>query len=154
MPRPTAWRTFTSSIGLTAQQLARRAAGCSARMPWLLANIAGGLACAAIAAVFHQVLADVLMLAMFIPLVLTLSEAVSMQSMTLTILQYLHGHGTAMRRLRMRLFSEWRTALLLGACSAALVACAAVFWPGGAKAAGVILASIFVSMLVAATWGR
>ncbi len=83
------------------------------RMPWLLANIAGGLACAAIAAVFHQVLADVLMLAMFIPLVLTLSEAVSMQSMTLT-LQYLHGHGTAMRRLRMRLFSEWRTALLLG----------------------------------------
>lgn len=141
-------------IGLSAQQLRRGRvlSAFRARMPWLVGNIFSGLCCAAIAAVFNLVLAKVLMLAMFIPLVLTLSESVAMQSMTLT-LQYLHGAGSPMRRLRMRLFSEWQTALLLGACSAGVVALAALFWPDGAQASMVILLSIFVSMLVAATLG-
>jgi magnesium transporter len=50
--------------------------GFAFRMPWLLCNIASGLACAALVAAFHIVLAKVLLVAMFIPLVLTLGEAV------------------------------------------------------------------------------
>ena len=141
-------------IGLSAQQLrlGRGATSFRARMPWLMGNILSGLACAAVAAVFHHVLGAVLMLAMFIPLVLTLSEAVSMQSMTLT-LQYLHGASTPMKRLRMRLLSEWRTALLLSVCSAVLVALAAMLWQNGLRTSGVILVSVLVSMVISATLG-
>ena len=141
-------------IGVSVQQLrhGRGLASFRARMPWLLGNILSGLACAAVAAIFHHVLGAVLLLAMFIPLVLTLSEAVSMQSMTLT-LQYLHGVSSPMKRLRMRLISEWRTALLLSACSAVLVALAATFWPSGLRASSVILLSVFVSMVISATLG-
>jgi magnesium transporter len=141
-------------IGLSAQQLRRGRVMTSfrARMPWLIGNIISGLACAAIAAVFHLVLGKVLLLAMFIPLVLTLSEAVAMQSMTLT-LQYLHGAVAPMRRLRMRLLLEWQTVLLLGTCAAGVGALAAMFWPGGGQACLVILLSIFVSMIVSATLG-
>lgn len=140
-------------IGLSAQQLRGRGmTSFRARMPWLMGNIFSGLACAAVAAIFHHVLGAVLMLAMFIPLVLTLSEAVSMQSMTLT-LQYLHGASSPMKRLRMRLLSEWRTALLLSVCSAVLVAAAAMFWQNGLRVSGVILASVLVSMVISATLG-
>jgi len=143
-------------IGLTAHQLRHGGVWASfrARMPWLLGNVVSGLICAAVAALFQEVLGRVLLLAMFIPLVLTLSEAVSMQSMTLT-LQYLHGVTTPMRRLRMRLLSEWKTALLLSVVSSVLVALAAAFWPHAdtVRAAGVILLSIFIAMIVSATLG-
>ena len=124
-------------IGLSAHQLRRGRvltsfrAGC----PGCWATSSAAWRAQTIVAVFHHVLGAVLLLAMFIPLVLTLSEAVSMQSMTLT-LQYLHGASSPMKRLRMRLLFEWRTALLLAVCSAALVALAATFLAGRAAGLG------------------
>ena len=41
------------------------------RMPWIFCNMFGGLACALISLVYQAVLAKVLLLAMFIPLVLS-----------------------------------------------------------------------------------
>src|SRR5262249_40149177 len=52
------------------------------RMPWILCNMAGGICCAIISFLYQDVLAKVLLLAMFIPLILTLTESISMQSMT------------------------------------------------------------------------
>lgn len=141
-------------IGVSVQQLRRVKTfpAYRARLPWLLGNIVSGLICAVIAAVFQDVLAKVLLLAMFIPLVLTLSESVSMQSMTLA-LQFLHGVRAPMQRMGRRLVAEWKTVALLAVSCGTLVAMAATFWPQGFEAAGVILLSIALSMTVAATLG-
>jgi len=141
-------------IGLSVQQLRRGRVWPQfrARMPWLLCNIASGLACAAIAAVFHVVLRNVLMLAMFIPLVLTLSESTSMQSMTL-VLQYLHGGAAVAKKVRERLATEWKTAGLLGLGSALVVGAFAMLWSGGLGAVGVIMLSLLLSISFAALLG-
>lgn len=141
-------------MGISVQQLKKGAVWPSfrVRVPWLVLNIISGLTCAAIAFVFKEVLDKVLVLAMFIPLVLTVSESVSMQSMTLT-LQFLHGIRSPLSRLGSRFSLEGRTALLLGAACATIVGLAATFWPGGAHAVGVIMLSIVVAMTVAAVLG-
>src|SRR5208337_4777201 len=51
------------------------------RFPWLLATIASGMACAALSGAFEKTLAELLVLAFFLPLVLGLGESVSIQSM-------------------------------------------------------------------------
>ena len=140
-------------IGLSVQQVRQGSAwaGFKIRMPWLLFNIMGGIMCAVIANHFRLVLSEVLLLAMFIPLVLTLSEAVSMQSMTMS-LQYLRGRvrwGMLLRRGA----KEWRTGVLLGLCSGLLVGLAATFWSPTATTVAAIFLSIAASMLAAATIG-
>ena len=55
------------------------------RFPWLLTNVAGGLIAAFIASRFEHLLAEVVVLALFIPIVLALGESVSMQAVTLTM---------------------------------------------------------------------
>ena len=139
-------------IGLSLARTKSPWAAFRMRMPWLLCNIAGGIACAIIAAVFSNVLHNVLLLAMFIPLVLTLSESISMQSAMLS-LQHLHTETTAWKRVLRRAAVEWQTAVGLGAASGILVALAAIFWPNGLHAAGVIGLSILASMVTAATVG-
>ena len=122
------------------------------RMPWLMCNVIGGIVCAFIAFAFQRVLSEVLLLAMFIPLVLTLSEAISMQSMTLG-LPFLRTTKPMWRRLWLRTLTEWQTALLLGGTSAIIAALVASFW-GHGRAAAVIAVSIVASMLSAATLGN
>ena len=55
------------------------------RFPWLLCNIAGGLIAAFIASRYEHLLRQVVVLALFIPIVLALAESVSMQALTLTM---------------------------------------------------------------------
>jgi magnesium transporter len=121
------------------------------RMPWLMCNIAGGLACAAIAAYFHALLADVLILAMFIPLVLTLSEAISMQSMTLS-LQQLRSRRAAWGNLWKCASLELKTTFLVGICAGAIASIAAAWW-GQSQPAAIIGVCIAASMMAAATIG-
>lgn len=142
-------------IGLSVQQVKRGGVWPSfnARMPWLLTNVFSGLICAAVAAIFRPVLESFLILAMFIPVVLTLSESISMQSMTMT-LQFLHGQRMPLSRLLTRLKTEWKAALLLGLTCGLLVGTAATFWgAGGVSSAGVIALSICLSMFFAALLG-
>jgi len=47
------------------------------RFPWLLCNIGGGLACAGLAAAFAGVLEQAVVLALFIPVILTVAESVA-----------------------------------------------------------------------------
>lgn len=141
-------------IGLSLQQVRQGRAwpAYRMRMPWLLCNIAGGVACAGIAAAFQAVLAQVIMIAMFIPLVLTLSESISMQSMTIG-LHYLRAGTPNWKRLWGRATHEWRTALLLGATSAILVAVAATFWGQGGRPVLAIASAIMASMVISASLG-
>jgi magnesium transporter len=122
------------------------------RFPWLLSNIVGGLFCAFIAAQFESVLQNVVVLALFIPIVLALAESVSMQSATLT-LQSLSDDSFRLPRIAAALWRETRTAVLLGLSAAALVALVVLGWRRDVMGAMVIGASIAASILTACLFG-
>lgn len=122
------------------------------RFPWLLSNMAGGLLCAFIASQFEDLLQHVVVLSLFIPVVLTVAESVSMQSATLT-LQSLSGESLNPRRILAALSRETRTAVLLGLSSAALVAGVVLVWRRDVMGALVIGGAISVSIVMACLFG-
>jgi magnesium transporter len=122
------------------------------RFPWLLCNVAGGLLCAILASRYESLLDHLVVLALFIPVVLTLAEAVSIQSLTLT-LQNL-SDGPINWRLFARSFSkEFFTALMLGVGCGTLVGLAAFFWKGAVGVGLVLALAITVAMITACLLG-
>ncbi len=122
------------------------------RFPWLLCNIVGGLACAALSASFQSVLDHVILLALFIPIVLSLAESVSIQSLTLALQFHTSGRfrlATALRICRQEAF----TGLLLGLASGGLVGLAVWAWQRQALVAAAIGGAITASMCAAALLG-
>ena len=122
------------------------------RMPWLLCNIFSGLICAAIADVFQLTLSKVVILAMFIPLVLTLSESISMQAMALS-LQFLHQKSVPWKLVVKRLFVELQGSFLLGITSAVIVGLAYLIFSRDIQPMLAITVSIVLSMLCASVFG-
>ena len=116
------------------------------RFPWLMCNVLGGLACAAIVGLFEKVLAHVIVLALFIPIVMALAESVSMQSLTLT-LQAQHGGRIAWRVVLRSLGREIPIGLLLGIACGGVVALVA--WIG--HAGGTVALCIWLSIVLAVT---
>ncbi len=121
------------------------------RFPWLLANIAGGLLCAAVAGFYQGLLEVLVILSLFIPIVLALAESVSIQSMTLTLQSFQDRFhwptfGKAMGR-------EFLTASLLGLFSGAIVAAVIWGWKGAALVSIAVWGSIFLSMVTACLLG-
>ena len=122
------------------------------RFPWLLCNVVGGLLCAVLASRYEPLLDHVVVIALFIPVVLTLAEAVSIQSLTLT-LQNL-SDGPINWRLFARAFSkEFFTALMLGLGCGSLVGLAAFVWKGAAGVGLVLALAITVAMITACLLG-
>ncbi len=122
------------------------------RFPWLLCNIGGGLACALLAAWHEQVLANVVVLAMFIPIVLALAESVSIQSFTLT-LQVHEAKQFQWERIASALRSEALIGALLGLACGGLVGLVAWMWQGRGLVALCILLSIALAVATAALFG-
>jgi len=122
------------------------------RFPWLLCNIGGGLLAAFIASRFEDLLAQFVVLSLFIPIVLALGESVSMQALTLT-LQGLADGPIVWKRLFASLWKEFKTAILLGAGCAALVGMVVFVWRGQAAVAGSIVLAIMFSMVFACLLG-
>ena len=122
------------------------------RFPWLLSNIGGGLLCAFIAGQFESLLQQIVVLALFIPIVLALAESVSMQSATLT-LQRLSNESLKPRQIVAALWREARTAVLLGLSSAAVVALVVLAWRGNLRGALVVGTAIAGSMVAACLFG-
>ncbi|MFA9478155.1 magnesium transporter [Phycisphaerales bacterium AB-hyl4] len=144
-------------IGLSVEQARHGTAlaGYRLRMPWLVCNLFSGIVCAIIGALFRDVLDAVVLLAMFFPLVLTLSESISMQAMTIG-LQFMHSKKVPWRPVRTRLNVEWKTALLLGVTGGSAVAVASLFFPGGTTMpppAVVLGVSILLAMTASAIVG-
>lgn len=122
------------------------------RFPWLLTTVAAGTICALLTSFFEVTLANSLVLAFFLTLVLGLGESVSMQSMTVTI--------QALRTMRptlgwyVRAFRrEVGTALLLGAACGLLVGSIVWLWRGEAMAAVAIGCSIVLALSTACLIG-
>lgn len=118
----------------------------SARFPWLLCNVIGGLTCAVLAGRYEGLLAEVVVLALFIPVVLALAESVGMQSMTLT-LQRLHGMESCGRQMAHAVGRELLIAGALGAACGAVVGGVVWFWKGTPDVALAVTASIGLAMV-------
>jgi magnesium transporter len=121
------------------------------RFPWLLCNIAGGLLAAALSSRYQVLLDHAIVLALFIPVVLALSESVSIQSVTLA-LQALHGGGSSVRAFLGRLAREAGTAILLGLACGGILGATSAAWKGqplmSLAMGGAILFSMTASALV------
>ncbi|MDQ3116522.1 MAG: magnesium transporter [Verrucomicrobiota bacterium] len=122
------------------------------RFPWLLATIASGTACALLASVFALTLAQSLVIAFFLTLVLGLGESVSIQSMAVTI-QALRTSRPTMRWYLQTLRREVGTALLLGLACGVLVGAIVWFWRGEGWPALAIGGSIVASLVMACVLG-
>jgi magnesium transporter len=122
------------------------------RFPWLLANIAGGILAAFLSGMFEAELQKVVALAMFIPVVLALSESVSMQSVSLS-LQLLHGQRPTPGALVAKLRRESLTGILLGATSAVVVALVAALWLRDVRVAFCLLLGITLGVTASALIG-
>jgi magnesium transporter len=122
------------------------------RFPWLLATIGSGTACALLASAYALTLAQSLVIAFFLTLVLGLGESVSTQSMAVTI-QALRSSRPTLRWYFETLRREVITALLLGAACGLLVAAIVWFWFGAGGPALVIGASILCSLVMACLLG-
>lgn len=122
------------------------------RFPWLLCNIAGGLMAAFIASRYEHLLRQVVVLALFIPIVLALAESVSMQALTLTM-QNLPEGPVVWKRLGAAIWKEFLTASLIGLACGAVVAAVVLGWRGERLVASTILIAIMLSMIIACLLG-
>ncbi|SYZ74581.1 CBS domain containing protein [Candidatus Zixiibacteriota bacterium] len=126
--------------------------GFGVRFPWLLSNIIGGLICAFIASRYESLISMVTILALFIPVVLSLSESVSMQSMTVA-LQTMPSSRMSMRLLWRFIRREFFPAALLGLGSGGLVGLIAYLWKRQGEVSITIGASIALAIMVACLLG-
>lgn len=122
------------------------------RFPWLLTTVAAGTACALLAGAFEATLANSLVVAFFLTMVLGLNESVSMQSMTLTI-QALHVQTPTRSWFLQNLRRESATALLIGLACGIIVAAIVWVWRGDANGALVVGITIVVSLFMACVFG-
>ena len=122
------------------------------RFPWLLANVTGGILAAFLSGVFQAELEKAIALALFIPVVLALSESVSIQSLSLA-LQMLHGRRPTARAVAALVWPEITTGLLLGAASAVVVGLVAELWIGKVRVVLALLGGILGGVTCAAVIG-
>lgn len=122
------------------------------RMPWIFCNLAGGTGCAIISRCFELVLAKVLLLAMFIPLVLTLSEAISMQSMSYSI-QFSNKDAVSWRAIIHRIVHESRMIIFVALACGLIVGGLSYLWGEGSAPALTILFGVSFSILTSASLG-
>nr|MDQ3331124.1 CBS domain-containing protein [Planctomycetota bacterium] len=113
-------------------------AALAGRFPWLMCNVAGGLACAVLGGMYDALLQKAVALALFIPVVLAVAESVSIQSLTLT-LQGHQGLRVEWREWLRAMQREAATALPLGLLCGLFVAGAALIWHRDVRLAVVLI---------------
>ena len=122
------------------------------RFPWLLATIMSGTTCAVLAGYYQTTLAETIVLAFFLTLVLGLGESVSIQSMTMA-LQKLHFGIPSLANYLSSLRSEVSATALLGLACGGVVGSFAWLWRGETGPALVISLSIFLAIVAAGVIG-
>lgn len=120
------------------------------RFPWLLVTIIGGSVCALLAGAFQATLAESLVLAFFLTLVLGLGESVAAQSIALTI-QALRGGRPTLDWYARAVRRELPTGLMLGAGCGTVVAALVALWES--RAAVAVGSSVALSLAGASLLG-
>src|ERR1700730_12394530 len=118
------------------------------RFPWLLATVTGGTICAVLAGAFEATLANSLVIAFFLTMVLGLNESVSAQSMSVTI-QMLRSAPVRWSWFRTGLRREIVAAALIGLACGIIVAAIVVVWRRDFLGALTIGGSIALSLVTA-----
>jgi magnesium transporter len=122
------------------------------RFPWLTATIVSGTLCALLVSAYEVTLAQALVLAFFMTLVLGLGESVSIQSMTVAI-HALHSTRPTLRWYAAAFRREVGTALLLGAACGVTVGAIVWLWRGTAVEAVAIGSSLVLTLAAASLFG-
>jgi magnesium transporter len=122
------------------------------RFPWLIATMISGTICAVLTGLYETTLAETLVLAFFITLVLALGESVSIQSMTVA-LQNLHFGTPSFKTYLESVRREGSATILLGLACGSIVGLIAYVWRGEPAAALIIGLSIVVSVFAAGLIG-
>jgi magnesium transporter len=122
------------------------------RFPWLVATMLSGITCAILTGMYETTLAQTLVLAFFLTLVLALGESVSIQSMTVA-LQNLHMGKPSWTEYFRWLRREIAATFLLGLTCSMIVGLIAFTWRGELFAALVIMITINFSVMMAGIIG-
>lgn len=122
------------------------------RFPWLTATIAGGTSCALLAGMFEATLAESILLAFFLTLVLGLGESVSTQSMTLAV-QLLRSQPPTLKWFAKASSREFLTASMLGLACGSATALIVLLGYGDGMAAVAIGGSIALALVFASLLG-
>lgn len=148
------YETIFESIGIHIEQVhgASPLKAFYYRFPWLLATITSGVVCALLASAYETTLAQSIVLAFFLTLVLGLGESVSIQS-TMVTLHMLRSSHPDFRWYIKSLFREARTAVFLGAASGFIVGLFAWIWRGAGLVALAIGSGILLSIFAACIIG-
>jgi magnesium transporter len=121
------------------------------RFPWLLCNVASGLIAAAISARFDNVWRALVALAFFVPVVLTLAESISMQSVTLGLRSATFSR--AFGSLRSAFLHEAAVGCLLGLGAAAIVGSASLVWVPHAGVSRVLVCTLLAAGVIGSSLG-
>lgn len=122
------------------------------RFPWLLATVTSGTVCAILAGFYEATIAQALVLAFFLTLVLGLGESVSIQSMTVA-LQNLHFGRPTWATYFKWFRAEASATLLLGTACGSIVGMVAYVWRGETRPALTIGVSILLAVFTAGLLG-
>ena len=122
------------------------------RFPWLLTTIVSGIFCAFLAGHYQLTLANSLVIAFFLTLILGLGESVAIQSMTVTI-QALRTNKPTWRWYFLSLWREAFTALLLGSSCGLVVGLVVLIWQQAPMPSVVIGTSVTFCLLTACVTG-
>jgi magnesium transporter len=122
------------------------------RLPWLLANLTGGLVTGYLVWLFKITLQDVLALVTFIPAIMALGGSVGIQSSTLVV------RGLALGRINVKqtrqiLFKEFRVALVMGLACGIGGAVVAKIWHGRTMLGLVVGLSIVAAITLSSILG-
>lgn len=142
------------SIGVRVEQL-RQASPARAfcfRIPWLLATITSGMICAVLTGAFEATLAESLVLAFFLTLVLGLGESVATQSLTVAV-QTLRDTKPTLEWFTKAVRRELATGALLAVTCGVSVALLAWLWRGMVMPSLVIGGGIALSICSASVIG-
>jgi magnesium transporter len=122
------------------------------RFPWLLVTVTAGTICAILAGAFETTLANSLVVAFFLTMVLGLNESVSAQSMSVTI-QMLRSAPVTWSWFATALRREFITAVLIGLACGTIVAAIVLLWRHHFSDALTIGGSIALSLITASLFG-
>lgn len=115
------------------------------RIPWVIVTILGGLGCAVVGGFFQKTLSELVVLALFVPIVTALGESIGAQT-TSIVLSTLAGGGMTRAELTRFAIKEFLVGLLVGLFSGVVVSLASLFWHGNPKIGLLIGGAVFVSV--------
>ncbi|HPN88664.1 MAG TPA: magnesium transporter [Candidatus Omnitrophota bacterium] len=122
------------------------------RLPWLFVNIISGLLCAYISGVFQNNIGVIISLFLFVPIVLGLSESISVQGATIVVRNIVLGKKT-FRNLRMLLWREILVGIVIGAVCGSIVGMVASWWQSNLSLGLALAVSMTTAISISALIG-